>query len=88
VHSVARQAVEQGTSFCNDATHFHKKQVFWCLSSLAVFLPQSFLRFCLLASVSLALSLSVSALMSQAHCAERSGSDVSVLLALNSRDGA
>lgn len=26
--------------------------------------------------------------MSQAHCAVRSGSDVSVLLALNSRDGA
>lgn len=34
---------------------------------------------------SLLLSLSVSALMSQAHCAERNGSNVSILQALNSQ---
>lgn len=66
-----------------------EKQVFWCPSLLSIFLPS--VAFTLL-SPSLCLprtrSLSISALMSLAHCAERSGSNASALLALNSRDGA
>ncbi len=86
VHSAAWQAVSQEVFHSIDTIHFHKNRY----SGLCLFFHSSFLSFLhfgLLLSVFSVLPLSVSALMSQAHCAERSGSDVSLLLALNSQDG-
>lgn len=54
---------------------FEKLSSSWCIYAFVSLFPSS------------SLSRRLAALMSQAHCAERSGSDVSVLLALNSRDG-
>ena len=87
MHSATRQAgrrYSRKSQRRNDAIHFLQKQVFLCLLFQS-FLPRSL--FTLLSPSPFRLSLSACALMSQAHCAERSGSDVSVLLALNSRDG-
>lgn len=61
VHSVARQAVQEGISCCNDATHFHKNRYFGvCLLLQSFFLS----RFCAFVSLppSLALSPSQSSL--------------------------
>ena len=92
VHRAARQMVQQGISCCNDNTHFLKNRYFGVRLLLPSFFLVRFPHFCPplppSAPSPLALSLSVSTLKSLAHCAETSGSDVSLLLAPNSRDGA